>query len=460
MSLTRELAVLTSTIDESSLQQEDIDATQQLLLDHLGCAANGSTTESAIVAQRWAAGIGALGSPLPVIGTPEMLPGLQASLANAVASHSIEYDDVHNAGSLHPAVVVFPAAFAAASLNGAEPEKLLVAVVRGYEVMCRVGRAAYPPGHYARNFHPTATAGTFGAAAAAGYILDLDETQLVQALGLAATMASGSMQFLVDGSWTKRLHPAMAARDGIDAAMLAAAGYVGGDDGIGGPRGFLRSYSSEPHEDLLLADWGTSPREVVNTSIKAHTCCRYKQGPIDALLKIRQEHQVLPADVTEIVIGLPSTAMEIVAEPHDEKVRPMSVVDAQFSMPFGAALALTHGRAGLDEYVESMLGDPAIVELMGVTHCQADPEIDKYYPEEWRAWARVTTKSGSVFEARVDSPKGDPANPFTPEELRAKFDVITGHCWGAEQQQLVAEACNAFGAPGSFAALLDALTIA
>lgn len=459
MSLTRELVHRLSAIDYASLTPADLRATRLLLLDHLAVTANGAATESGQSAQRWAARLGPLGEPLPVIGTALHLPGLPAAMANAVASHSIEYDDVHNAASLHPGVVIFPAAFAAASIAGASDEAFTVAIVRGYEVMCRVGRAAYPPGHYARNFHPTATAGTFGAAAVAGYLFGLSETQLVHALGIAATMASGSMQFLVDGSWTKRLHPAIAARDGVEAALMASEGYVGGDDGIGGPRAFLTSYSSDPHRELLLDAWGERPLEVVNTSIKAHTCCRYKQGPIDALLQIRNGSGVAAADIEEIVIGLPTTAMEIVAEPHDVKARPKTIVDAQFSMPFGAGVAFVHGRAGLAEYTDEALSDPVIAAVMDRTRSVADPEIDRHYPEQWRAWARVTTTSGQVIEARVDDPKGDPTNPFTPAELRDKFDALTGHCFDHTRRDRIATACDRLGTEGAYQELIAALAL-
>ena len=459
MTITEEFAELITGIGSTPLIHEDIEATRYLLLDYIGCAANGSLTNSAKVGQVWASRLGAVGTNQPVIGNGSLMSGLQAGIVNAIASHSIEFDDVHNAASLHPAVVIFPAVFAAQSITKSSDEDILIAAVKGYETMCRLGRSVYPPGHYARNYHPTSTVGVFGAVAAAGSLFNLDKNQLVNAFGIAATMAAGSMQFLLDGSWTKRLHPALSMRNGVEAAMLASCGFVGGRDGIGGPKGFLNSFSLDPHEKYLLEDWDTRPHEVRNTSIKAHTCCRYKQGPIDIILKICREEKFLPTEVNKITIGLPTLGMEIVGKPYEQKIHPSSVVDAQFSMPFGAAVAILFKNAGLDQYVESNLANPDIMRLMALTHCEADPEIDRYFPHEWRAWVRIETVDGKIYRSEIVNPKGDPQNPLSATELREKFEQLTKDLWSQEKQNKVAECCSGFGIDGSFVELMQVLTV-
>lgn len=203
MSLTRELVTRVRELEYEDLTDEDLAATRRLLFDHLGVAANGSGTESARAMQRFA-GAADRREGFPIIGTNLRVDPLRAAMANAVAAHSIEYDDVHNAASSHPGVVVFPAAMAAAEISGAKTRGFLLGVAVGYEVMCRVGRAANPPSHYARHFHPTGTTGHFGATAAAASILELDADTTVSALGIAATMAAGSMQFLRDGALHER----------------------------------------------------------------------------------------------------------------------------------------------------------------------------------------------------------------------------------------------------------------
>ena len=260
-------------------------------------------------------------------------------------------------------------------------------------------------------------------------------------------MASGSMEFLRDGAWTKRLHPALAARNGVEAALLAADGYVGTDDGICGERGFLASHSDAPAPERLMEGWGQWPLEVVSTSIKRHTCCRYNQGAIDALLAIRSAHGLSADDVESVVIGIPSVAVDIVAEPAATKRR----------LAYGAAAALLWGRAGLAEYDEARLTDPAARALMDRVDYEVDLEIDRDFPDKWRAWARVTTTGGDTHTQRVDDPKGDPGNPFTDDECREKFDDLAAAAYSAEARAAIAEHALSIGAPGSWKALLDAL---
>jgi len=168
MSLTSELVERVSELEFSDLTGEDLTATRALLLDHIGVAANGATTDSGRSMQAFATATDS--TEAPIVGTSLTAEPLRAAMANAVAAHSIEYDDVHNAASSHPGVVVFPAAIAAAEMADADAESMILGAVVGYEVMCRVGRAANPPAHYARHFHPTGTTGHFGAAAAAASI--------------------------------------------------------------------------------------------------------------------------------------------------------------------------------------------------------------------------------------------------------------------------------------------------
>ena len=458
MSRTRELAEAVASIDFDSLGHAEMAAVRRLLLDHLGVAAAGSLTDSAAAFRRTMGRFAHDESAaVPVIGAGITAAPVPAAMANAVAGHSIEYDDVHNASSSHPGVVMFPAATAATALAGGDERDLVRAVVIGFEVMCRAGRAADPVSHYARHFHPTGTIGALGAAAAAAAAAGLDAKGLNSAVGIAATMASGSMEFLSDGAWTKRLHPALAARNGVEAALLAADGYVGTDDGICGRRGFLASHSEAPAPERLLEGWGQWPLEVVSTSIKRHTCCRYNQGAIDALLSIRSAHRLDAAEVESVVIGVPSVAVDIVSEPAAAKRRPASVVDAQFSLPFAAAAALLWGRAGLAEYDETRLADPAALALMDRVRYEVDPEIDRHFPDQWRAWARVTTRGGATHFQPVDDPKGDPANPFTDEECRQKFDELAAPVYSPEARDAIAEHALSMGAPGSFKSLLDAL---
>ncbi|MFA5773856.1 MAG: MmgE/PrpD family protein [Ilumatobacteraceae bacterium] len=457
-SLTAALVDRLSLIEEYSISADERRTIRALLLDYIAVCAEGSRSESASAMCRSAMTIAPSGAMMPVIGAGHDLPGTAAAMVNAVAGHTTEFDDVHNASSSHPGVVIFSALFGGVAQTAEiDDASMLKAVIIGYEAMCRVGRAANPAAQYARHFHPTATVGAIGAAATASRLLRLSRTQTVWSLGIAADLAAGGLQFLVDGAWTKRLHPAIAARNGLDAALLAAEGFVGTEDGIGGEHGFLATYTDSSDRPLLLAGWPNSPLEVTQTSIKAHACCRYKQGPIDALIAIRVEHHLEISDVQSIEIGLPTVAIPIVAEPTDAKRRPKSVVDAQFSMAFGAAVAIVHGRAGPREYVQEALNDDRILALMDRVMCVGDPSLDVEYPRRWRSWVQVTTRSGSVYRMVTDEPKGDPGNPLTTAELAAKFNELAEPVYDDATRVKIVDAVGHFGEPGAFQNLVVAL---
>ncbi len=440
-----------------SATPQDLDAVRTLLLDHIGVTAGGSHTETAkvvrhtITAREERCG-------LPLIGTAMWADPPEAALGNAVAGHCLEFDDTHSAGSLHPGVVVFPTALAAAALAGAGATRFVDGVLTGYEVICRLGRAVDAAAHYRRHFHPTATTGYVAAAATAARILGLDVDQATEAVGTACTMAAGSLEFLSDGSWTKRLHPGLAARGGLFAAQLTAGGFRGPRDGIAGRHGFLATFTDTSHPELLLDGFGTAPLEIRNTSIKAHGCCRYNQGPIDAVLEIRRRESLRAEEVASIKVGVVSPALTLVWDPPETKRRPASVVDAQFSLPYSLAIALREGRADPSEYEPVRHGDPQLQRLIDSVECVADPEFERHYPEQWRCWVEVRTTDGRTATAKVDEPKGEPGNPFSAREVYEKAARLTENVYTGSRLDAIAAAVAAVPGEGSLAALLPLLT--
>jgi 2-methylcitrate dehydratase PrpD len=353
-----------------------------------------------------------------VIGTGQRTSAPWAALANGTAAHAVELDDVTTESSLHPGVAVIPAAVAVAQELGAAPPRLLEAIVAGYEVTMRVGNALNPASAYARGFHPTGVAGVFGAAMAACHLLDLDVNQRAMALGIAGTMASGSLEYLADGAWTKRLNAGWAGHAGISAAYLARAGFVGPLSVFEGRLGVLHAYSDAALPDRLLADLG-APLQVMRVSIKPYACCRYNHGLIDCMLQLRSQFAV--DEVERIRLGVLSGGALLVADPIEQKRAPVGVVDAQFSAPYAAAAALVLGTGDISAYAASRLSDPTIRSLMAVTDCYRDPSLDADYPKRWPAAAAVALKDGRVLSTRVEFAAGEPENPVSREALVAKF---------------------------------------
>src|SRR5919198_5587701 len=240
------LAAVWADLGWDSLPADVKDRTRELLLDLLGVALGGSPPPSSPPAAEVARRLGGDGGQASVVGAGFATTAVWAALANGTAAHAIELDDVTTESSLHPGVAVIPTAFAVAEERGLGPAAFLAAVVAGYEGTMRVGNALNPASAYARGFHPTGVAGVFGAATAAGRLLGLDAEALTRALGIAGTTAAGSLEYLSDGAWTKRLNPGWAAHGGIIAAQLAQAGFTGPSTAFEGRLGLLHAYSDEP----------------------------------------------------------------------------------------------------------------------------------------------------------------------------------------------------------------------
>lgn len=405
------------------LPQEVVDRAKYFFLDYLGVAARGSRTDSSGPVQRFVA---AQGEGLAtVIGRHGGAPAPWAALANGTAAHSLELDDTHREGSVHLGVSVFSAALALAEELQSDGRRFLAAAVAGYEVAARLAMALGPAEHYGRGFHPTGTCGAFGAAAAAGRLLGLEADRMASALGIAGSQAAGSMEFLAEGAWTKRLHPGWAAHAGLVAARLAALDFRGPASILEGRDGFLRSHSAAPRPERCTEGLG-GRWEILRTGVKPHACCRYKQAPIDAILKIVRDHDVRAADVEAVTVAVLDVAFPIICEPPERKYDPRSVVDAQFSMPYGAAVAIARRRAGLPEYSPETLADPEVRKLLRRVHLVRDPELSARFPAEWPARVTIELRDGRKLGAEVRYPKGDPENPLTWEELEAKFRDLAG----------------------------------
>jgi 2-methylcitrate dehydratase PrpD len=423
MEITKELSRFSSGVSFHALPEEVVDRVRYLALDFLAVASRGSIEESSKSVLRLVEELSSGRKEAVAIGTRMRMAHEYAAMANGIAAHALELDDVNNEASLHPGVVVFPVAFALCEKMGLDARRLCEAVVAGYEVAVRIGKGAMPAHHYARGFHPTGTCGAFGAAATAAKLMGLDERRTTHALGIAGSQCSGSMEYLTRGAWTKRFNPGWAAHAGIVAAGLAREGFTGPDTIIEGKNGFLRGHSEAPEPHRVLEGLGDS-FQILRTSIKPHACCRYMQSPIDGILTIMRENQLKPEEVDQVEVGVLRAGFGLVAEPRDAKLNPVGVVDAQFSMPFGAAAAILYGRLSLDQFASDILASPRMKELMPHIRCVQDSELEKEFPRKWPARVAISTRDGRRFETFVEYPKGDPENPLSWDEMIEKFHSL------------------------------------
>jgi 2-methylcitrate dehydratase PrpD len=435
MNITRDLVSWCNNLEYQRLPAEVVDKVKYLALDFVGVVARGSIEDSSIIVYELIKKMSDAGKDSTVvIGTNFNASQQYAAMANGTAGHAVEMDDVNLEACLHPGGVIFPAVFASCEVTEADGRRFIESVVIGYEVMVRLGRALNPSEHYARGFHPTATCGTIGATAAVAKVLALSEEQTLNALGISGSLTGGSFEAIREGSWTKRLHPGWSAFCGIMAALLAKSGFQGPTHILEGPYGFLHAHSLNADRVKILENIGNT-FQILNTSVKPHACCGFKQGPIDGIIQVMREENLSPEDIEEIKIGISKTAMTVVAEPRELRYNPKTVYEAQFSMPFGAAVAAIYGRASLNEYSVKNLRSSEIREMMHRVICENDPELDQCFPMKLPAPVAIKTKDKKIYKTRIEYPKGNPQNALSWSELILKFHDMSCSVFTHDQRE-------------------------
>ncbi|MEQ1887809.1 MAG: MmgE/PrpD family protein [Alphaproteobacteria bacterium] len=422
--ITGQLAEFSAAVSLDRIDPAIADRAKLLLLDTIGIAVRARhDAESTPAMLRAAERLGFMSGTATIFGGGATASFAGAAWINGALAHSLDFDDTHAAGSIHPSAPIVPAALAAAEMAGASGKDVLAGIIAGYEVQIRLSLALVPKDHYARGFHPTATCGAFGAVAAAGRVLGLSAAQIAHGFGVCLSQTSGTMEFLAEGAWTKRFQAGYAAMNGLIAASLAAEGFIGPASAIEGEHGFLNSYAPHPVFENATAGLG-SRYETLAIAVKPYPSCRYSHAAMDALIALRAQHGFAIADIEAVEIGLPQTGWDIIGNPQAAKQNPKSIVDGQFSMPFLAAVALREGGMGWDDYARH-LHDPETLALTRRITSIIDPQAEAEYPRQMSGVARVRTRHGS-FEKFTAIPKGEPENfPGLPE-LRQKFDALAG----------------------------------
>lgn len=383
------------------------------LLDWLGCALAGAREPDVVRVRTLATAEGA--GPCRIIGGGWGGPQT-AALANGPAGAILEMDDVDRRGLLHPGPVILPAALAMAQhLGEVDGVRLLEAVVRGYEAMIRIGRAA-GASHY-RFFHPTATCGGFGAAAAGASLLRLNADRTAHALGLAGQQAFGLWRARHEPGSVKALHDGRAAANGLASALLAADGFRGPLGVLEGEQGFFPALAPEADPEAVMA-----PAEawlIHEVSFKPHAACRHAHPVIDAALALRER---LTSAVQRVQVATYADAVRFCDKPH-----PRTSAEARFSIQHSVAAVLVHGDAGLNRFEPEALPEAETAAMRACVSVGEDAAFTNDYPARFGARV-VVTAGGVTHEAEVRDALGDPENPMSPEALRAKARALMA--WG------------------------------
>ncbi|MBA1301778.1 MmgE/PrpD family protein [Pseudomonas carnis] len=420
---TQALCRFLAELTYSQLPEPVLARTEELYLDWLASALASEGAHPIPLFERYAQKMGPSSGPAQVIVNGTGTSAYFAALVNAASSHLVEQDDLHNSSVLHPATVVFPAALAAAQDLGKAGRELLLASVAGYEAGIRIGEFM-GRSHY-RIFHTTATVGTLAAAVAVGKLLDFNEEQFINLLGSAGTQAAGLWEFLRDAADSKQLHTAKAAADGLLAAYLTADGLTGARNILEGEQGLAAGMSSDAQPGKLSAELG-SRWALVETSFKFHASCRHTHPAADALLAVMQREGLSAAQISQVRTHVHQGAIDVLGR----VTVPATVHQAKFSMGTVLGLIAVHGKAGLPEFHELALTDPAVAAFRDKVSMTLDPEVDSAYPQRWLGRVTVTTTDGRTLRGAIDEPKGDPGNTLSRAELADKFQRLA-HFSGA-----------------------------
>ena len=345
-----------------------------------------------------------------------------AALLNGTLAHSLDFDDTHAEASLHSSAPILSAALAAAQMNKSSGQELITACVVGYEVQIRLGLAGGASAHYKKGFHPSATCGIFGAAAAAGFLMGLTKEQYISAFGIALSQSAGSMQFLTDGAWTKRSHVGQAAQNGLSCAIMAGEGFKGPSKAFEGQWGYLHSYASGGNIKKAIDGLGEK-FETLNLGVKPYPSCRYSHAAIDGLIELKKELKFSSEDLDDVDIGLSETALNIIGYPLNDKQNPKSIVDGQFSMPFCAAVTVKSGGLQWDDY-KNHLNNSDTLSLCNKIKVSPDKDAEECCPKYMSAKVKVVVK-GKKYEKFIKIPKGEPENFMDDAEFILKFQGLT-----------------------------------
>ncbi len=424
---TKILAESIERLKYEDLGKQTREMAKQCFLDWLACCIRGSEQLPAVIVRRVSAMEGDTAKVSTVFSpTPYRTSSLQAALANGAASHALDMDDLHNASIIHLATVVVPAALAVAEKIDASGKDLITSIVAGYEIGARVGESVNPDSYFF--WHTTATAGTFGAAAAAAKLLKLDSQQSIYCLGSAGTQAAGLWEFLIDGAMSKTLHAGKAALNGILAANLSKEGFTAASKILEGEKGFCRAMTTKPKLNKLTEGLGKGFK-IDENSFKPYACCKHCHASINATQLIRSKNSLDISQVQSILIKTNKVADNLVNNPN-----PQTVYGYKFSIQYCVAAAMRYGKVGVDEFTQEKTEDKELKRLMGAITVKIDPELDAEYernPEKWSAEVIAKTFDGKEYREFVPYPKGDPQNAVSYAETEEKFRTLVGPVYDA-----------------------------
>ncbi|MBI3704356.1 MAG: MmgE/PrpD family protein [Rhizobiales bacterium] len=361
--------------------------------------------------------------PCTAIGHTRTLSAASAAFINGTAAHGEDFDDTFEGGPVHAGAVILPAVLAACERHRPEGAAALLGIAVGTEAMCRLSTVV-PKAVHKAGFHPTAIFGVMGAAAGCGAALGLNRKQLTDALGIAGSFASGIIEYLAEGAWTKRLHPGWAAQSGLRAALLARGGFLGPRTVFEGVHGLFHGFAHTAEGDYAaLDDFGT--RWVTETlAFKPYPCGTMAHPYIDCARRLAARG-IKPADVKELICEVAEGTVHRLWEPLAAKQRPPNGYAAKFATPFILATGFVKGGVGLGDFTDAAVRDEAVLALASKVRYVVDPKNP--YPDNFTGHIRAVLNDGRVVEERQPHFRGGAHEPLTRGDLEEKFALNARH---------------------------------
>ena len=422
-SATEKLAEFAVNLQWEDIPKEVQENAKLRILDIVGLSLGSIPTDYYRIVLKMAKAMG--GSPdSTIIGEGIKFPPALAALVNGTAAHGLDFDDTHTRAIVHASACVVPTAMAVAEAGHKNGKDLITAAVAGYETIVRLGAAA-PGAFHARGFHATSIAGTFATALVAGKLLNFTSEQIVNAMGIAGSQASGLLEFLEDGSWVKRIHAGWAAHSGIIAADLARYGMSGPKTILEGKFGLYRTHVDQEAFDAGVLSDGLGTRwETPEICFKPYPACHLMHACLDCVAELKREHQLSTKDIKEVLCRVPKEVAPIICEPETVKLAPRSEYEGKFSLQFSAAALLVTGKVNVDTYEPEQIGNDEILQMAQRIKYEiaGDTTFPKFFPGE----AIITLHNGTRLHHKVEVNRGMPGNPMTRYDIITKFRENAG----------------------------------
>jgi 2-methylcitrate dehydratase PrpD len=448
-----------SELDLARIPDEVREYAKDLVLDAIGNALAAARQDYAYRALAAFSSIAQGQRGQTVIGMHASLPLRDAVMMNALLVHAMDFDDTHVQGIVHVSASLLPCVLGIGEYRGSDGASVLSAYIAGIEVASRLGIAANNQLHQI-GFHPTGVCGAFGCALAAARLLGATVRQYVDAQGIVLSAAAGSLEFVSEGAWTKRLNPGFAAAAGITSAFLAREGFIGPTRPYEGRDGLFRAYLGSRIDKARISD-ATSGLgtvwETLGVGVKPVPACHYAHGIVDAAIALRQMPDFDASLIADVAVLVPSEVFPTLCEPWDKKLVPHSGYAAKFSLPYIASVALLRGRADVSVFSDDAVRDPEVLSLAGRVRALPDP--NSQFPHGYSAEVRVTLRSGLTLVRRQDRTRGGPDHRLSRAEVQEKFMANAAMVVDRQRAQRIADVVARLDELESVAVLADLLDV-